>query len=90
VWRGGDAREPELLARCYRGTLALARDHGLVSIAFPAISCGAFGYPWERAAAVARESIEGFLGEDESLERVILAALDPRLVAMLRTEFPER
>ena len=53
VWRGGGQREPELLAACYRNSLALARAHGLRSIAFPAISTGVYGYPLEAAAAIA-------------------------------------
>lgn len=53
VWAGGGFGEPELLARCYRASLALARDHRLDSIAFPAISTGVYGYPGEEAAEVA-------------------------------------
>ena len=53
VWRGGTAGEPELLARCYRNSLALAEQHGLRSIAFPAISTGIYGYPLELAAPIA-------------------------------------
>jgi O-acetyl-ADP-ribose deacetylase len=53
VWRGGTAGEPELLARCYRNSLALAEQHGLKSIAFPAISTGVYGFPAERAAGIA-------------------------------------
>ncbi|HYI06758.1 MAG TPA: O-acetyl-ADP-ribose deacetylase, partial [Reyranella sp.] len=49
VWHGGTAGEPELLARCYRNSLALAEQHGLKSIAFPAISTGVYGYPKEPA-----------------------------------------
>lgn len=53
VWRGGNAGEPELLARCYRNSLALAVVHGLQSIAFPAISTGVYGYPRESATEIA-------------------------------------
>ena len=53
VWNGGSKNEPELLARCYRKSLALADKHGLKSIAFPAISTGIYGYPKEPAAEIA-------------------------------------
>jgi O-acetyl-ADP-ribose deacetylase (regulator of RNase III) len=53
VWDGGDDGEPERLAACYRNSLHLARENGLASMAFPAISCGVFGYPVEKAARVA-------------------------------------
>ena len=53
VWQGGEAGEPDLLADCYRNALALAVVHGLGSIAFPAISTGAYGYPKEAAAEIA-------------------------------------
>src|SRR5438270_11681978 len=52
VWRGGTHGEPELLAACYRNSLALATQHGVRSIAFPAISCGVYGYPLEQAAQI--------------------------------------
>jgi len=50
VWHGGKSGEPELLARCYRNSLALAEQNGLSSIAFPAISTGVYGFPPDRAA----------------------------------------
>ena len=53
VWNGGDRGEPALLASCYRTSLALARAHGLRTLAFPAISCGVYGYPLEKAVAIA-------------------------------------
>jgi O-acetyl-ADP-ribose deacetylase len=53
VWRGGDLHEPELLAACYRNSLRLAADRGIATIAFPAISCGVYGYPLALAAAIA-------------------------------------
>ena len=60
VWRGGGYGEAELLASCYRNSLALARAHTLGSIAFPAISCGAYGYPIDQAAAIAVREVVGF------------------------------
>lgn len=53
VWRGGDAGEAGLLAACYRNSLQLARQHGIRSMAFPAISCGIYGYPLTEAAQIA-------------------------------------
>jgi O-acetyl-ADP-ribose deacetylase (regulator of RNase III) len=72
VWHGGGRREPELLASCYRKSLALARDHGLHSIAFPSISTGAFGYPIELAAAVALSTVRAFLEKNPFPEKVIV------------------
>lgn len=59
VWHGGARGEPDLLAACYRASLDLAREHGVVSIAFPAISAGVYGYPAEAAARVAVETLRG-------------------------------
>ena len=59
VWHGGTAGEPELLARCYRNSLALAEQHGLKSIAFPAISTGVYGYPKEPATEIAVREVQG-------------------------------
>ena len=66
---GQDRPEAELLARCYRNSLALAEDNGVESIAFPAISTGIFGYPAEEAAEVALQTVRE---EAEGLERVRL------------------
>ncbi len=69
---GQDRPEPELLANCYRNSLALAEDHGIGSIAFPAISTGIFGYPVEEAAEVALGTVSE---EAEKLGRVRLVRL---------------
>jgi O-acetyl-ADP-ribose deacetylase len=84
VWRGGGEGEPELLASAYRRSLAVARDLGARTVAFPAISCGVYGYPGELAApvalAVARE-LEGefetirFVFRDEPLRALFAPAL---------------
>ncbi len=57
VWRGGDAGEDEALASAYRSSLALAADHGVASVAFPAISTGVYGFPPDRAARIAVETV---------------------------------
>ncbi|MGH3146865.1 MAG: macro domain-containing protein, partial [Rubrobacter sp.] len=66
---GQDLPEPELLANCYRNALALAEEHGIDSVAFPAISTGIFGYPIEAAAEVALGAVRQ---EAQRLERVRL------------------
>ena len=83
VWRGGNDGEPRLLASAYRESLRLARAQALRSIAFPAISCGAYGYPPELAAGVAVRSILVFLAGDEVLQRVTLVAFSPAIQATL-------
>jgi O-acetyl-ADP-ribose deacetylase len=57
VWHGGDRGEPELLASCYRESLQLVVEHALGSVAFPAISCGVYGYPLHEAASVAIRAV---------------------------------
>lgn len=71
VWRGGNNNEDELLAACYRNSLALAVEYGLKSVAFPSISTGVYSFPIERASRIALREISAFLAGDESLERVI-------------------
>lgn len=71
VWRGGGYAEPELLASCYRGSLALAARHGVYSIAFPAISCGVYGYPLDRAVAIAVHEVRAWLASHATTGRVI-------------------
>jgi len=83
VWNGGGHGEPELLAAAYRSSLRLAREHGLRSIAFPAISTGIYGYPLAEATAIAvgvareREAVEG-------LEEVVFACFGEEALAAYR------
>lgn len=86
-WRGGRSGEPELLASCYASSLSLAVGHGVRTIAFPAISCGVYGYPIDLAAAVAREAIGGFLAADDSIERVLLVAFGVDALHALKRTF---
>src|SRR3954463_16502824 len=70
VWSGGNRREPETLANCYRNSLRLAVENGVRTIAFPAISCGAYRYPIADAAAIAVETTREFLREHDSISEV--------------------
>jgi O-acetyl-ADP-ribose deacetylase len=83
VWHSGRAGEPDLLAACYRNSLALARDHGLRSIAFPAISCGIYGYPPDQAARIAVREVAAFLKDHELPQSVLLVAFGQDLKAIL-------
>lgn len=82
VWRGGAANEDELLARCYRASLALAVEHGLQSIAFPAISTGIYGFPRERAATIAVAETRRHLKAAPTIERVVFACFDRETLAL--------
>jgi len=72
VWGQHRGREAELLAACYRNSLALAAEHALTSVAFPAISTGVYGYPHEEAAAVASRAVAEFLAGDATIKQVRL------------------
>jgi O-acetyl-ADP-ribose deacetylase len=71
VWGGGERGEDRLLAACYRSALALALDHGLASIAYPAISTGAYGFPPDRAAHIALRTVLAALKDNETIELVV-------------------
>ena len=84
VWHGGRSGEPELLASCYRSALALAREHGVRSIAFPAISCGVYGYPLDDAARIAVREVRGCLSEGNDLRVLLVAFGQPTKEALER------
>jgi O-acetyl-ADP-ribose deacetylase len=72
VWQGGSHSEDELLANCYRNSLALAVQQGIRTIAFPAISTGVYGFPMGRAARIAVREVSRFLEGDSHLQEVLL------------------
>lgn len=76
IWQGGDAGEANLLRSCYRRSLEIARTNGLKSIAFPAISCGVYGYPIEQASEIAIKAILGFEAEQGEDIDVCLVCFD--------------
>lgn len=79
VWRGGGHGEAALLAACYRASLLLAHAHGAARIAFPAISCGVYGYPIGAAAGIAVRAIRQWQAEHATPAKVLLCAFDPAM-----------
>lgn len=78
VWHGGNKNEDKLLASCYNNSLKLAKENGVKSIAFPAISTGVYGFPSDRAANIAVKTVKDFLEKDDSIEKVIFVCFDER------------
>ena len=76
VWNGGGQGEPELLASCYKSSLSLAVDNEIETIAFPAISCGVYGYPVEAAATIAVKETADFLARHDSIKKVVFTCFD--------------
>ena len=72
VWTGGNRDEAQTLANCYRNSLQLAVENGINTIAFPAISCGAYRYPIRQAAQIALETTKDFLSSSDKIDKVFL------------------
>ena len=81
VWSGGGRGEPELLASCYRESFRLAVEHGVTSIAFPAISCGVYGYPIDAATEIAVRETRAAVERSPSIERVVFACFGRDVLA---------
>ncbi len=91
IWNGGKDGEPEQLYGCYHAALALAREHGCHSIAFPLISSGIYGYPKEKAWEVALRSCRDFLKEDPEHEMdVLFTVLGESMLRMGRKELEKQ
>lgn len=84
VWHGGNHNEDEMLARCYRKSLALAPQHAIRTIAFPQISTGAYGFPIQRAAAIAIAEISAFLGKQPEIDEVRCVCFSEDSLAAVR------
>ena len=84
VWRGGSDGEGEMLARCYRGSLALATRCGIRTIAFPLISAGAYRFPVRQAAAIAIEEISGYVADHRDIEQVRCVCCSENALAAVR------
>jgi O-acetyl-ADP-ribose deacetylase (regulator of RNase III) len=86
VWQGGSQGEPELLASCYRRSLALALAHAARSIAFPAISCGVYGYPPGEAARIAVRECAQFASAEAKIGSIVFACFSAQMLALYRAE----
>jgi O-acetyl-ADP-ribose deacetylase (regulator of RNase III) len=86
VWHGGSHREAELLASCYRRSLACAREIGCTSIAFPAISCGVYRFPPDEAVHIATQTVIEELADLPQLTHVIFACFDDAMYDRYRRE----
>ena len=82
IWHGGQQGEPDLLRACYRNSLALAAEHGLTSLAFPAISTGVYGYPLDRATKIAVAEVRA--APAGSVRKVTFACFDADTAAVYR------
>jgi O-acetyl-ADP-ribose deacetylase (regulator of RNase III) len=90
VWEGGHKNEDDLLGSCYRVSLELAQQHGVRSIAFPAISCGAYRFPIDRAAKIATTTIADALISYVEIESVLFVAFDGHVERALKRALAAR
>jgi len=79
IWYGGDEGEAEALVSCYKRCLQIANDHQIMSLAFPAISCGVYGYPLKEAAAIAVETVIAELADKPKIKQVIFCAFSDEI-----------
>jgi len=85
VWNGGGHGEAELLASCYRECFVLAREYVLRTLAFPAISCGVYGYPIHQAVEIAVREVRAGMAENESIEKVTFACFGDEVYETYRS-----
>jgi len=86
VWSGGECGEPELLAGCYRSVFKLARENGVESVAFPAISCGVYRFPVDRAVKIAVAETTAELISSDAIQKVIFSCFSDEIYQAYRRE----
>ena len=80
VWYGGNRNESELLKSCYKTALELAREYNIKTIAFPAVSCGVYGFPVEKACKIASGVVQEFISHDDCFDKIIFADINDTVV----------
>lgn len=87
IWQGGDHQEADQLESCYRACMDIATQNGIATLAFPAISCGVYGYPAELAVDIAFKAVIEKLEEYPSIEKVIFCAFSEEMVELYRDRY---
>lgn len=85
IWLGGNNNERELLKSCYNSSFEFARDYGIKTIAFPAISCGVYRFPIQEACQIAYNTVKDFLKEIDWLEKVIFIDLNDTVIDIYKS-----
>ncbi len=84
IWRGGKNNERELLSSCYKNSLNLAKEYNLESIAFPAISCGVYGFPIEQACKIAVKTVKDYIATTNSFKTIIFVDINDFVISTYR------
>ena len=84
VWHGGNKNERELLKSCYNTSLNLAKENGIKTIAFPAISCGVYRFPLEEACNIATDTVKKFIANNDCLEKVIFIDINDAIIEIYK------
>ena len=86
IWRGGNSNERELLKSCYNTALNLAKENGIKTIAFSAISCGVYHFPLEEACKIATETVKKFIANNDCLEKVIFIDINDAIIEIYKNK----
>ncbi len=84
VWHGGNENEKELLKSCYNTSLNLAKENGIKTIAFPAISCGVYHFPLEEACKIATDAVSEFITKCDCFEKVIFIDINDAIIEIYK------
>ncbi len=87
VWYGGNKNEPELLKSCYITALTLAKENDIKTIAFPAISCGVYRFPIDRACKIAYDTVREFITKYDCFEKVIFIDINDKIIETYKSLF---
>lgn len=85
VWYGGNKNERKLLKSCYNTALNLAKENGIKTIAFPAISCGAYRFPLDEACKIAADTVKEFITKDKYFEKIIFIDINDKIIEIYKS-----